>query len=158
MSDRSFQFVALPSSRFAPFFAWSDADLEGIGARRMTVDANPGFPCRVSLVDAEAGETVLLMPFAHHDVPSPYRASGPIFVRQAAVTARPGPGEVPAMLRHRLLSLRAYGDDATMIGADVVEGTVLDDAIMRLFSDRRAAYLHVHNARPGCYNCSVVRA
>lgn len=132
--------------------------MEEIGARRMTVDANPGFPCRVSLVDAEVGETVLLLPFVHHDVASPYRASGPIFIRQSAVTARLAPGEVPAMLRHRLLSLRAYDHDATMIGADVVEGAVLEDAISRLFSDERAAYLHVHNARPGCYNCSVLRA
>lgn len=158
MSLPSFQFVALPSERFASFFAMSDADLAALGARRMTVDAKPGFPCRVSLVDAEVGESVLLLPFVHHDVSSPYRASGPIFVRRDAGTAAPAAGEVPAMLRHRLLSIRAYDRDGVLTGADVVEGTVVEEAVGRAFADARVAYLHVHNARPGCYTCSVLRA
>ena len=79
-----------------------------MGARLMLADAEPGFPCRVSLEDAKVGETVLLLPYTHHDVGSPYRASGPVFVRRHAAEARLGPGEVPQMLRHRLLSVRAY--------------------------------------------------
>lgn len=157
MSD-SFQFRALPAEGFAPFFDRTDAELLEIGARRMIADAKPGFPCRVSLVDAEVGETVLLLPFTHHDVASPYRASGPIFVRRGAATARPGVGEVPALLASRLLSLRAYDKSALMIGAEVVEGRDLAGAIRRSFVDSRASYLHVHNARPGCFACRVERA
>lgn len=154
----SFQFIALPSQRFAPLFRQADAELQAVGARRQIVEENPGVPCRVSLADAEIGETVLLLPFTHHDVPSPYRASGPIFVRSGATTATPAAGEVPAMFRHRLLSIRGYDDAAMMLGAEVVDGTEIEDAIRRLFSNERVSYLHVHNARPGCYNCSVVRA
>jgi Protein of unknown function (DUF1203) len=153
----SFQFVAADASQFASLFDRPDGDLGALGVRRMTVDAKPGFPCRVSLADAEIGETVLLLPFAHHDVASPYRATGPIFVRQNATTARPSRGEVPAMLRHRLLSVRAYDADAMLRASDVLEGTELDAAIERFFTDERVAYLHIHNARPGCYNCAVVR-
>lgn len=158
MSQSSFQFVALPSARFASLFAMSEPALTALGARRMTADAKPGFPCRVSLVDAEIGEPVLLLPFVHHDVSSPYRASGPIFVRRDAVTATPAAGEVPALLRHRLLSIRAFDRNAMMIGAEVVEGAAVEEAIGRAFADARAAYLDVHNARPGCFNCRVVRA
>jgi hypothetical protein len=32
---------------------------------------------------------VLLLPFTHHDVSSPYRAAGPIFVRRGVKTATP---------------------------------------------------------------------
>ncbi len=156
--NSSFQFQALPFERFAPLFAQSDRELEAIGARRMTADATPGFPCRVSLSDAEVGETVLLIPFRHHDVSSPYCASGPIFVRSDAVTARPAPGEIPAMLRHRLLSIRGYDARAMMIAAEVVKGTEVEEAIRRLFADEKVSYLHVHNAGAGCYNCRVVRA
>lgn len=35
---------------------------------------------------------------------------------------------------------------------------ILEAAVQRLFADPAIAYLHVHNAKPGCYNCSVVRA
>jgi len=154
----SFQFIALPAEQFAPLFGKSDAELQAMDARRMVVDSKPGFPCRVSLADAEVGETVLLLPFAHHDVSSPYRGSGPIYVRNGARTATPAPGEIPIMFRHRLLSVRAYDAAAMLIGTEVVKGTELEGTIQRLFADECAGYLHVHNAGPGCYNCRVVRA
>jgi len=153
-----FQFIALPSEQFVSLFSQSDAELQAKGARRMIVDEKPGFPCRVSLADAEIGVTVLLLPFTHHDVSSPYRASGPIFVRSGARTANPAVGEIPAMFRHRLLSIRAYDAAAMMVGADVVKGIELDDAIRRFFAKESVSYLHIHNAKPGCYNCRVVRA
>jgi len=154
----AFQFVALPSEQFAPLWRKSDAELQAMGARRMIVDEKPGFPCRVSLADAEVGETVLLLPFVHHDVSSPYRASGPIFVRSGATTAQPAAGEIPLMFRHRLLSVRAYDAGAMMVGAEVVQGSALKDAIEHRFADARVSYLDIHNASPGCYNCRVVRA
>lgn len=154
----SFQLIALPSERFASLFCQSDAELEATGARRMIVDDKPGFPCRVSLLDAEVGETVILLPFTHHNVSSPYRASGPIIVRGAARTASPAVGEVPVMFRHRLLSIRAYDAAAMMVDATVVKGAELENAIRRLFEQEGTGYLHIHNAQPGCYNCCVVRA
>ena len=64
--------------------------------RRQTVASHPGTPCRVSLVDAAVGETVLLLPYEHQAAPgSPYRSSGAIFVRQGAEQAQPGVNEVP---------------------------------------------------------------
>jgi len=153
----AFQIRALPSERFAPLADMTDAELAAIGARRVVVDGQPGYPCRVSLVDAEPGEMVLLVPFVHHDVDSPYRAGGPIFVRPGAAMAAPAAGEVPSLLRHRLLSVRAYDAGAMMRDAAVVQGRDLEVAIERLFARDEVRYLHVHNAGPGCYNCRVVR-
>ena len=62
------------------------------------------------------------------------------------------------MFKHRLLSIRAYDSAAMMVGAEVVDGSELADAIQRLFGNESMSYLHIHNARPGCYNCTVVRA
>jgi hypothetical protein len=156
--NTSFRFVALPSARFAALFSQSDTQLQAVGACRNTVDENPGVPCRVSLVDAAVGETVVLFHFTHHDVSSPYRESGPIFVRRDATTAIPAVDEIPAMFRHRLLSVRGYGASAMMVGADVVNGSELEDAIRRLFANEGVSYLHVHNAGTGCYLCRGVRA
>ena len=153
----TFQFVALPSEQFVPLFGRNDSELEAMGARRLVVDENPGFPCRVSLVDAEVGETVLALPFLHHDVPSPYRASGPIFVRQGVQTATPEVDEIPMMFGHRLLSLRGYDEEAMMVAAEVVDGARLAAAIRAQLADDSVRYLHIHNARPGCYNCRVER-
>jgi hypothetical protein len=153
-----FRLVALPHDQFAPLFDLSDAELGAMNARRETVDHRPGFPCRVSLADAEVGETVLLLPFVHHDVQGPYRASGPIYVRQGARTARPAAGEIPLMFRHRLLSLRAYDPAATLVKASVVNGTELEGAIAAMFADQAVGYLHIHNASPGCFTCLAERA
>ena len=154
----SFQIRPLPLETFTPLFALDDEQLRARGARRYVADRQPGFPCRVSLRDAEPGERVLLVPFAHQDADSPYRASGPVFVREAARQAAFGVDDVPDLLRLRVLSLRAYDADALMVDADVVDGREVESLIDRLFGSARVAYLHVHFARPGCFACRVDRA
>ena len=154
----NFQLVPLPIEEFHPLFALSDEQIKEQAAMWVVVDEKPGYPCRVSLADAEVGERVLAIPFVHHDVQSPYRGSGPIFVREGARTATPGVNEVPIMFHHRLLSLRAYDSRGMMIGATTVKGTGLAQAIIAHFEDPRVEYQHVHNASPGCYNCEIRRA
>lgn len=152
-----FQIASLQAERFAPLFDHSDAELATIGARRVVVDRKPGFPCRVSLTDADIGETVLLLSFMHHDVDSPYRASGPIYVRRGVRSATPEVDEVPHMLRHRLLSIRAYDARGILTEADIVQGGDLERVIQRLFAAESVSYLDLHNAKPGCFNCRVFR-
>jgi hypothetical protein len=154
----SFQIVTLPLGPFAPFFALDDEQLRAKGAKRYVADRQPGFPCRVSLLDAAPGEAVVLVPFTHQDADSPYRASGPIFIRENAQQAHMGVNEVPELLRSRTLSVRAYDAGGLMVDADVVDGHLLDTAIERLFDEPRVEYLHVHFARPGCFACRVNRA
>jgi hypothetical protein len=154
----TFQFVALPLEPFAPYFDMDDAGLHAVGARKLVVEEKPGTPCRVSLEDAEIGETVLLVPYTHHDVPSPYRSSGPIFVRRGARRATPGPGQVPFLFRHRLLSLRGYDRAGMMVAAEVVPGAELEPVLHRMLSQETVDYLHVHHAKPGCFACRVQRA
>jgi hypothetical protein len=154
----SFQIVSLPLEPFAPFFALDDEQLKARGARRYVADRQPGFPCRVSFLDAAPGEHVVLVPFTHQDADSPYRASGPIFVRENAHQASIGVNEVPELLRLRVLSVRAYDADGLMVDADVVDGHDLEAVIDRLFGEARVDYLHVHFARPGCFACRVDRA
>lgn len=154
----SFQVHALPYAPFARLFALSDAELAAMRARRVVVDRKPGFPCRVSLADAEPGETVLLLHYEHQPAESPYRASHAIFVREHAEQAFPAPGEIPAVLASRLISLRAFDEAHDMVQADVVDGADLGRAITEVLRDSAVAYLHLHNAKPGCYAALVTRA
>jgi hypothetical protein len=153
-----FQFVALPIGHFTHLFSMNDSELASLDARRMTVDEHPGFPCRVSLIDAPLGERVILTHFQHHAANSPYQAAGPIFVRETAQTTKPEVNEIPAMFNHRLLSVRAYDEAALMKGARVVKGTALEDTIREFFTDEAISYLQIHNAAPGCFDCTVQRA
>ena len=153
-----FKISALPLDAFAPLFDLDDAVLASRGMRRIVADSKPGYPCRVSLVDAEVGERVLLLPFTHHPVPGPYRASGPVFAREAARPAQLAVNEVPDSVRSRLLSIRGYDQEGILLGAHVTEGRALEDVVRRFFADERIEYLHVHNARAGCYSCRVDRA
>ena len=155
--QNAFRFVALSGDQFAPLFSLDDGELRARDIRQRVSDAKPGYPCRVSLADAEPGESLLLLPFVHHPADSPYRASGPIFVRENAVQSTPVAGEVPEMLRSRLLSVRAYEAGGMMVEADVCEGRALEAQIGRMFMESHVAFLHVHNARTGCYFCRVDR-
>jgi len=154
----SFQIHALSPEAFAPMFEMSDSELAKISARKILVDACPGFPCRVSLLDAQVGETVLLLNYEHQPHPSPYRASHAIFVREHAEQAFPAVGEVPPALTSRLISLRAFDRDHCMVAADVVEGQRLSRVIPEMLDKPEAAYLHLHNAKPGCFAAKVTRA
>jgi hypothetical protein len=154
----NFQITGLPASRFAPLHAQTSAELAARGVIRMVADKRPGFPCRVSLRDAEPGETVLLLNYEHLPVASPYRSSHAIFVRQGASDARLELNEIPQLLQIRLLSLRAYDRDGMMTEADVLPGADLAPAIQRMLDRSTSAYLHVHNAKAGCFAARVDRA
>ena len=154
----SFLISALPVTPFRQLFDLSDEALLAQGVRRYVADECPGFPCRVSLADAALGERVLLVNYEHQPARSPYRASGPIFVREAARAAAPEIGEVPDALARRLLSVRAYDGEDLISNADVAEGRELEPLIARFFADPAVAYLHVHYARRGCYAARIDRA
>ena len=154
----NFQIVPLQLKEFLPLFELSDPELAEHGARRIIADANPGFPCRVSLEDAEIGERVILVNYMHQPTDSPYRATGPIFVREKAVEAKLQPGQIPTVVQRRTISVRGYDVEGLMKNARVVEGRALAGTIADFFADDRVAYLHLHNAGAGCYSCRVDRA
>lgn len=153
----SFRITGLPAAQFAEWFTLSDAELTRRHAVRRVADEPRAFPCRISLTDAEVGEEVLLINHAHLAVDSPYRSSHAIYIRAGEETCDVI-DTVPAMLRSRLLSLRAFDAVGMMTGADVIEGRELEVAIEKLFSDERAEYLHAHFAQPGCYGARIERA
>jgi hypothetical protein len=157
-----FRISGLPAEPFLPFFDMTDAELLTHGARRhvaTVADAPLMPPCRVSLRDALPGEVSILLHWEHHAAPaSPYRASGPIYVRQGATETASFVNHVPEQQRIRLLSVRAYDADGMMVDAEVAPGTDLEAVVGRLLGRRGVAYLHAHNAKRGCYSCRIDRA
>lgn len=111
----------------------------------------------MSLVDAEVGEDLLLLAFEHQPASSPYKSSGPIFVRQRASQTLVEPGAIPDYVRRRLISVRAYDSKHFMTDALVCAGSDVANAIQKMFGHDEVAYLHLHNANRGCFSCAVNR-
>jgi hypothetical protein len=153
----TFQIHALPDALFAGLFRLPDDDLRARGMRRVIADSNPGFPCRVSLQDADIGEELLLLNYRHLDGNTPYAASHAIYVRKGAQQAQPLPDSVPAVLSMRLLSVRGFDDQGLMVTADVVDGKQLSATLTAFFANAAIAVIHVHNARQGCFAARVTR-
>lgn len=151
------RYTGLEADQFKPLFGLDDAALKARGIARVTCTEKPGYPCRITMEDAEPGETLLLLSFEHQPANSPYRANGPIFVREAAVTTYAG-ADLPPVFAPRLLSVRAYDAAGMMVDADVVEGRQAQAAFQRMLAHSDVAYLHVHNAKRGCYAGRVDRA
>ena len=153
----SFRIRGVPEDTFRHLFSLTDKELASHGATRCIADAKPGYPCRVTLRDADIGETLILDSFEHHTVNGPFRASGPIFVRESATEAYDNVNEIPELLQRRTLSVRAYTRSGIMKDANVIDGKALEATIERFFSNEAVGYLHVHNARRGCFMCHVDR-
>ena len=154
----SFRVSGLSPDSFKPFFTLNNSALARLGAQRSIADDAPGYPCRVSLTHAAPGDELILLSFEHQSAHSPYRASGPIFVRRAATAAFDEVNTIPEPVRVRLLSLRAYDAADLIVEADVVDGALVETLIEKFFQSEDVAYLHVHYARRGCFACRVVRA
>ncbi len=154
----TFRITGLSSEPFQHLFGLPDEALAERGVKRYVVDRKPGFPDRIEMRDAEPGETMLLLNHVCQPADTPYRATHAIFVRESASNTFDMVGEVPEVMRLRLLSLRAYDAEGMMLDADVVEGLEVEPVIDRLFANAAGSYIHVHNAKPGCYSGRVDRA
>jgi hypothetical protein len=157
MTDPSFRITGLPPDLFRPLFVLSDAALRQRGARRVLAD-DARLPCRVSLAHADIGDELLLLNYEHQPANTPYRSTHAIYVRKVADRAFDAVDSVPDVLSSRLLAIRAFDASHMMIDAEVSEGVVAAQMFQRFLMNPNTSYLHVHNARRGCYAARVERA
>lgn len=126
------------------------------GARRVTATAKPGFPCRVTLEDAEPGEEMLLLNHVSNDTPGPFRAAFAIYLRERAeaVTFR---DSLPPVFATRTISLRGFDAAGDLRAAELVAGETIDPAIRSMLERPDIAFINAHNAAPGCFAAKIVR-
>ena len=104
----TYTITGLDPTAFSDLFALSDADLERHDAMRVTATSHPGFPCRISLQDADVGETLILLHHVSHSARTPYRSSYAIYVRQVSQAAQYCDA-LPPIMQGRPIGLR-YAD------------------------------------------------
>ena len=125
----------------------------------LVASSDTGAPCRRCLQDAQPGEVVNLIsydPFQAGST-SPYRGTMAIFVHEHDCELFDG-DTLPEKQLQRLLSLRAFDERDMMVAAEVIKGREMEKVARGMLADEKARYLHVHNAKPGCFAVRVDRA
>lgn len=153
----TFQLHALPMEPFKRLFELPDSELNSHSARKVIADAEPGFPCRISLQDAKVGEELILVNYQHLSGNSPYAATHAIYVRKDAEQVHPKPDEIPKVISSRLLSVRGFNEQNLMESADVVEGVNLATKLEEMFSNPAISFVDIHNAKQGCFAAKATR-
>lgn len=153
----TYRITGLPREEFEHLIGATDAELARHNALRMTATVKPGAPCRVTLEDADPGETLILVNHTSHDVANPYRASHAIFVREEAQAAATYVDRIPPVMVARVLSLRAFDVDGMMVDAALAQPGLADQGIRELLNNPRVAYIHAHNATRGCFAARIDR-
>ncbi len=153
----TYRITGLDPIVFAPLLTLDDAALARVNARRVTAGADHGWPCRVSLEDAQAGESLILVHYVSHDVATPFRSSYAIYVREAARSAAVFVDQTPPVFARRTLSLRGFDGDGMLITATLAAPGESDAAIRAMLTDSAIAYIHAHNAAAGCFAARIDR-
>jgi hypothetical protein len=154
----SFIVSGLPLETFQPLFALSDPELTERGVVRRLVGEDDRAPCRITLEEARPGQSVLLLNYEHQTAASPYRSAYAIYVNEAATATKRLQDELPRVFLGRPLALRAFNAQGFLVGAELTDYEQVRLGITRQFADPDTAYIHVHNAIPGCYAARVDRA
>jgi hypothetical protein len=152
-----FKILGLAPTPFVELYGLTDAELEARHAKRYIADKKPGFPDRVEMRDVEPGEVVILVNYEHQAEDTPYRARHAVFVREGAVKPYEGVNEVPAVLKARPISLRAFDDKHWMIDAKIAEGAQVEESIRAQLANPNTAYIQAHFASRGCYAARIER-
>ena len=153
----AYRVFGLSPTPFEGLFGLSDAALAERNAVRVTADKPVGFPCRITLEDAEPGETLILVNHVSQDAPTPYRASHAIFVREGAVEAAVYVDETPPVFAGRTLSLRGFDADGMMRAAALAQPGEADAKIRELLAEPAIVSIHAHNAIRGCFAARIER-
>ena len=154
----TYRISGLEPADFAALRGADEATLAAHNARRVVAANKPGFPCRVTLEDAEPGESLILLHHVSHDVATPFRSAYAIYVRETAEQAATFVDELPPVFANRPLAFRAFDAEGMLRSASLAGPGEADAAIRNLFDEPDIAYIDAHNAAHGCFAARVERS
>ncbi len=153
----AYRIEGLAPEAFESLFGMMDGELAARGAMRVTAPASKGYPCRVSLRDADEGDELILLNHVSHDVDGPFRTTYAIYVRRDAEAPASFTDEAPAYLDSRTLSLRGFGADGLLKNALLTMPGEADANIRTLFEQPEIDTIHAHAATYGCFLARIER-
>jgi hypothetical protein len=153
----TYRIEGLPCDAYAGLLGLTNAELAARHARRVIADSRPGFPCRVTLEDAEPGESLILFNHVSHDVPTPFRSAYAVYVREGAGRPACYVDEPPPVFAGRALGLRGFDSEGMLRSALLALPGEADARIRALFERPEIETIHAHNAAAGCFAAKIVR-
>lgn len=153
----SYKITGLNREPFMALFEMNETELAAQGAMRVTAAADKGWPCRISLEDAKAGEEVILLNHVSHDVASPYRSAYAIYIRNGVADAAEYVDQTPPVFEGRPMAFRAFDTDGMLRAAALAMPGQSDAKIRELLESENIAYIHAHNAAYGCFSARIER-
>ena len=109
-------------------------------------------PCRLCLDTFHVGaDQRVLFTYNPFDGLDPYPAPGPIFVHEDGCAPFAAPSGFPEALRALPLVLEGYATGRWLVAREPVSDGRVDEAAARLFAHAAVEYVHVRNAKAGCY-------
>ncbi len=153
----TYRIEGLPRDAYAALLGLGQDLLMERGARRVMADSKPGFPCRVTLEDADPGESLILFNHVSHDVPTPFRSAYAVYVRETADRPARYVDETPPVFEGRALGLRGFDGEGMLHGALLALPGEADSKIRALFDRPEIETIHAHNAAAGCFAAKIVR-
>ena len=134
------------------------SEMHGNPVQKVIADSKPGYPCRLSLEDAEVGEELYLFSHAPFAAANAYRETGPVFIRKNAIPASLAVNELPDIALARSIVVRAYSAAGTMISATQAETREIANTIRLAFRDETVEFVHLRAVVTGCFLCEARRA
>lgn len=153
----TYRIAGLDPAPFQPLFAMDEVGLAASRATLQRASASRGFPCRVSLRDADEGEELVLVHHVNHEVETPYRNAFAVFVRRAAQEPAVFVDECPPVFEGRPLAMRGYTAAGNLHAARLAMPGEADETIRDMLNDPAIGYIDAHNAAHGCFAARVHR-
>ena len=154
----TYMITGLRRDDFAEYFAMDNEQLAANNAVRVNAGADKGWPCRISLEDAKAEESLILLNYVSHDVATPYRNAYAIYLREVAEDAASLIDCTPPVFEGRPIALRAFDNEGMLRNAALALPGQADARIRELFESDEIAYIHAHNAAHGCFAARIERS
>jgi Protein of unknown function (DUF1203) len=151
----AYRIEGLAPEAFESLFGMGDGELATHKAMRVIADG-PGYPCRVSLAEAEPGEELILVNHVSNDVDGPFRTAHAIYVRKDAAPAE-FVDAAPASLDTRTIGLRGFDTVGMLRGGLLALPGEADGRIRELFENPEIDTIHAHTATYGCFLARIER-
>ena len=147
----------LDAGQFVHLYGQDEDYLTLQGALRVKVESCPGYPDRISLRDIPVGETAILINHIYQPANTPYHGSHAIYLWEGYTEQGIYLNNIPEVMSHRLLSLRAYDENHLMVKAETCQGDAAEQWLNHFFDDSAVSYIHFHYAKRGCFACLAER-
>jgi hypothetical protein len=157
LTPATFTIAGLSPASVAPLLEADDEQLARLGAQIVRAASKPGYPCRITLEDAEPGEELILFHHESHSARTPYRSAYAIYIRRQARRAARFVDTLPPVFHGRPIALRLFDGRGMLVGADMATGEAIVDRIRAAFARADVAYIHAHNAMHGCFAAAITR-